>query len=54
MSAIAIKCHWSLALLAATRFPSSIITAVIVLLHRGQFHRSPLMRNTCSNWLSWP
>jgi len=48
MSAIGIICHWSLAQLAATRFPSSIIIAVIVLPHRGQFRRGPLMRNTCS------
>ena len=31
MSAIGIICHWSLAPPAATRFPSSIIIAVIVL-----------------------
>jgi hypothetical protein len=48
MSAIGIICHWSLAPPAATRFPSSIIIAVIVLPHRGQFHRGPLMRDTCS------
>ena len=48
MSAIGIICHWSLAPPAATRFPPSIIIAVIVLPHRGQFRRGPLMRNTCS------
>ena len=48
MSAIGIVCHWSLALSAATRFPSSIIIAVIVVPHRGQFRRGPFMRNTCS------
>src|SRR4029077_11826963 len=48
MSAIGIICHWSLAPPAATRFPSPIITAVIVLPHRRQFRRGPLMRNTCS------
>jgi hypothetical protein len=48
MSAIGIICHWNLAPPAATRFPSSIIIAVIVLPHRGQFRRGPLMRNTCS------
>ena len=53
MSAIGIICHWSLAPPAATRFPSSIIIAVIVLPHRGQFRRGPLMRNTC-NKSSWP
>jgi hypothetical protein len=46
MSAIGITCPSSLAPPAATRFPSSIIIAVIVLPHRGQFRRSP--RNTCS------
>ena len=48
MSAIGIICHWSLAPPAATRFPSSIIIAVIVLPHRGEFRRGTLMRNTCS------
>ena len=48
MSAIGILCHWNLAPPAATRFPSSIIIAVIVLPHRRQFRRGPLMRNTCS------
>ena len=48
MSAIGIICHWSLAPSAATRFPSSIIIAVIVLSHRGQFRRGALVRNTCS------
>src|SRR6516164_6183882 len=48
MSAIGTVCHWSLAPSAATRFPSSIITAVIVLPHRGQFRRGSLMPNTCS------
>ncbi len=46
MSAIGFICHLSLAPPAATRFPSSIIIAVIVLPHRGVFRRSP--RNTCS------
>ena len=49
MSAIGIICPSSLAPPAATRFPPSIIIAVIVLPHRGQFRRGPLMRNTCSN-----
>jgi len=53
MSAIGIVCHLSLAPPAATRFLSSIIIAVIVLPHRGQFRRGSLMRNTCSQWL-WP
>ena len=55
MSAIGLLCHWSLAPPAATRFPSSIIIAVIVLPHREQFRRGPLMRNTCSKSLcrSW-
>jgi hypothetical protein len=48
MSAIGIICHWSLAPPAATRFPSSIIIAVIVLSHRGQFRRGALVRSTCS------
>jgi len=48
MSAIGIICHWSLAPPAATRFQSSIIIAVIVLPHRGEFRRGPLMRNTYS------
>jgi hypothetical protein len=48
MSAIGIICHWTLAPPAATRFPSSIIIAVIVLSHRGQFRPGTLMRNTCS------
>jgi len=53
MSAIGVLCHWSLAPPAVTRFPSSIIIAVIVLPHRGQFRRGP--RNTCSKSLcrSW-
>jgi len=54
MSAIGIICHWNLAPPAATRFPWSIIIAVIVLPHRGQFRRGPLMRNICSKWLLWP
>jgi hypothetical protein len=41
MSAIGIICHWNLAPPAATRFPPSIIIAVIVLPHRGQFRRGP-------------
>jgi hypothetical protein len=49
MSAIGMMCHSSLAPPAATRFPSSIIIAAIVGLHRWQFRRGPLMRNTCSN-----
>jgi len=55
MSAIGVLCHWSLAPPAVTRFPSSIIIAVIVLPHREQFRRGPLMRNTCSKSLcrSW-
>jgi hypothetical protein len=53
MSAIGVVCHWSLARPAATRFPSSINIAVIVLPHRGQFRRGPLMRNTCSKSSSW-
>jgi len=55
MSAIGIVCHLSLAPSAATRFPSSIIIAVIVLPHRGQLRRGPLMRDTCSKSLcqSW-
>jgi hypothetical protein len=48
MSAIGIICHLSLAPPAATRFPWSIIIAVIVLPHRRQFRYGPLMRNTCS------
>ena len=48
MSAIGIICHWSLVPSAATRFPSSIIIAVIVLPRPRQFRRAPLMRNTCS------
>jgi len=48
MSAIGIVCHLSLAPPAATRFLSSIIIAVIVLPHRGQFRRGLLIRNTCS------
>ena len=48
MSAIGIKCHWSLVPPAATRFPSSIIIAVIVRPHREQFRRGSLTRNTCS------
>ena len=48
MSAIGIICHWNLVSAAATRFQSSIIIAVIVLPHRLQFRRGPLMRNTCS------
>jgi len=46
MSAIGITCPLSLAPPAATRFPPSIIIAVIVLPHRRQFRGSP--RNTCS------
>jgi hypothetical protein len=46
MSAIGSVCHLSLAPSAATRFPPSIIIAVIVLPDRRQFRRSP--RNTCS------
>jgi hypothetical protein len=48
MSAIGMICHSNLAPPVATRFPSSIIIAVIVLPHRGRFGRAPLMRNTCS------
>jgi hypothetical protein len=48
MSAIGTVCHWNLAPPAATRFQPSIIIAVIVLPHRGQFRRHALMRNTCS------
>ncbi len=48
MSAIGIICHWNLAPPAATRFPSSIIIAVIVLPHRGQFRRGHWIGNTCS------
>src|SRR6516164_3182226 len=48
MSAIGTICHWSPAPSAATRSPSSIIIAVIVLPHRGQFRRGSLMPNTCS------
>ena len=51
MSAIGITCPWSLAPPAATRFPSSIIIAVIVLPDRRQFRRSP--QNTCSKQF-WP
>ena len=36
-------CHWNLAPAAATRFPSPIIPAVIVLPHREQLRRSPLI-----------
>ena len=53
MSAIGIVCHWNLVPPAATRFQSSIIIAVTVLLHRRQFRRGPLMRNTCSKLLLW-
>jgi len=45
-------CPSSLAPPAVTRFPFSIMTAVIVAPHRGQFRRAPSMRNTCSKWLS--
>ena len=47
MSAIGMICHSNLAPPVATRFPSSIIIAVIVLPHHGQFRRGPLVRNTC-------
>src|SRR5437763_16390735 len=47
MSAIGVLCHWSLAPPAATPCPSSIIISVVVLQHREQLRRGPLMRNTC-------